>query len=63
MTETTVRREDRGNSAGRGEPVTLESVNGVLRELSLRKKAVELVFTVRLAFESKLANGSEGLRA
>ena len=41
---------------------TLERVNGFLRELSVRKKAVKLVFTVRLAFESKLANGSEGLR-
>ena len=63
MTEITVRREDRGSSAGRGESVTLESVNGFLRELSVRKKAVKLVFIVRLAFESKLANGSEGLRA
>ena len=62
MTGVSARKEDRGGSAGRGVSETLERVNGFLRELSVRKKAVKLVFTVRLAFESKLANGSEGLR-
>ena len=40
---------------------TLESVNGVLKVVKLKEEAVKLVFIVRLAFESKLANGSEGL--
>ena len=41
---------------------TLESFNGVLKVVKLKEEAVTLVFIVRLAFESKLANGSEGLR-
>ena len=41
---------------------TLESVNGVLEVVKLKEEAVKLVFTARLAFESKLANGSKGLR-
>ena len=42
--------------------MTLESDNGFLRVAKLKEKAVVCVFTVRLAFQSKLANGSEGLR-
>ena len=51
-----------GRRRGRWLEKTLRSVNEVLKVVKLKEEAVKLVFTVRLAFESKLANGSEGLR-